>query len=1533
MFRSFIVDLSTEIEEALKDADCPERCLAYIREVTDMAKLLCDRRKYDFLDFQPLTKDRDGEATRELEDLTEQIQKVLPKESILVSRVQWGETGITRATHMEYLQKLCKHLFNSLKGMIQSSMERQSMLDDDDLYVETLQHWNIASEASKLFVDRKDVLRIVKEYLLTETDQPLVLVGGTGSGKTAFISKISIDINEAVHNGNLGMRTAIMFRFIGQSPQTNTAHQLLYSLCHQLAYVMGKYRHEVPKDFKTLKLYFIDLLQRGEFGGMIIIALDSLHLLSTCENGHKLEWLPSRIAQNVKVIVTSNTGDKEICERLHNKCQESYFEIPPLAQADSENMMKAIMNNKKRTVSYQGWRHIQNLLNTCTLPVYIKTMLEELSLLKSYDHIELGETTESAIDTILDVLEEDHGGYLVSRVIAFLTAAKHGLSITELMDVLSLDEDLLSAIYCDWHPTLRRIQPHRVMAILQDLEHHTVERRVGGVQSIFWKHNQFRQRAEDRYLSWGDDKIRTHSILADYYSGKYGGSFKKEFIYPPRYCSKIKLATTVGEACRFLPTQPNFFGTTEDDEKYNMRKMTQLPHNLLESGRTHELRENVMCNFSYIYFRIKGSSLQELLTDIDAFNDRQSSLVGDALRMCGSALDVDIKSLPVELTGRLLPHIKRYESIKNLVHQCDLAAQRCCPLVPNVQIYSAPGGPLQYECQVGGSVFCPVDIDVFTSEDGILLTAKPYYSSRVRVWELSHGDARPDMMMPVGEIHPTRNGKYLNVFQNDKSVKIFKSDCGELHGEVEYGYGVMSALDVSNKYLVFAIEKRTGPYVIDIERKFLLHKFSFHTHAVAINPDDTHLTFNTGRTLVLYQLPLMERRCVAEASDVPQDIVFISATLTCFVLTKSKMVESIFFDTISRKFKLNSILYDLDIKEMIMSHTEKYVLFRAGRSLHQVDVNTEKVLRKYQQLPQGVFVDPQSSFTGAGFTPDDEFIVASRYTFVAVWDCKTGDPLRVLHSSISPITKMFTSDAVNKAVSLLENNTFQVWNLDNIDTDILHANEVLSAPVKHVNLSSANRIACFDNTIPEVKIINTDDGRVKDILQHSNQPDIKLTTTLFSPNGRYIVTRCKLISTEDSSTSNKNWSLLRDDIMWDLDKNLKVYQTVNSRFITFDKKDVLAMNVSCMKHNIFDWTENIYCIIALVPSTGETTNLIFPQSTEFVSDPHLVYPEKDSKCHMSAIVQTCIKTYDAETGKEINRRCEIKLMLQELSDAQSEPKFMRLQNILDTSPDDFHFLDCLPLDDKNVLLPYCKGVDFYTFEAENGIIRPKQTPKGALIFNLESGTCLNHFEDFINPTSDINSIIFSKTYSAVLDSENTAFFGEAYTKETPIEVEFAPGTGRLALGGRYIVALSLNMREVVVIRTSDSSFVGHLFVHGRATCLSLGADDRTVAVGCEDGRVMILTLILELADPVTNLIGNLSSRVDAHVTQHTSTSTELIKEDIRHMSCMKPDLVRLSSRIQSAKIERRPPSRQSISNAVMVTQNNNQSGAETCHVQ
>ena len=77
-------------------------------------------------------------------------------------------------------------------------------------------------------------------------------------------------------------------------------------------------------------------------------------------------------------------------------------------------------------------------------------------------------------------------------------------------------------------------------------------------------------------------------------------------------------------------------------------------------------------------------------------------------------------------------------------------------------------------------------------------------------------------------------------------------------------------------------------------------------------------------------------------------------------------------------------------------------------------------------MPLGVYVDEIFEFVEALFTPDDNYIVASRHTYLGIWNTSTGDPVRVLQSNISPITATFTCRYDNRVVTTLQDGTMQV---------------------------------------------------------------------------------------------------------------------------------------------------------------------------------------------------------------------------------------------------------------------------------------------------------------------------------------------------------------------------------------------------------------------------------------------------------------------------------------------------------------------------
>lgn len=81
-----------------------------------------------------------------------------------------------------------------------------------------------------------------------------------------------------------------------------------------------------------------------------------------------------------------------------------------------------------------------------------------------------------------------HGRILVFHALAYITAAKSGLSESELEDLISLDDKVLDDVYQYHLPPVRRIPPLLWTRIRNDLPNYLSEREADGVSVMNWYH-------------------------------------------------------------------------------------------------------------------------------------------------------------------------------------------------------------------------------------------------------------------------------------------------------------------------------------------------------------------------------------------------------------------------------------------------------------------------------------------------------------------------------------------------------------------------------------------------------------------------------------------------------------------------------------------------------------------------------------------------------------------------------------------------------------------------------------------------------------------------------------------------------------------------------------------------------------------------------------------------------------------------------------------------------------------------------------
>ena len=115
-----------------------------------------------------------------------------------------------------------------------------------------------------------------------------------------------------------------------------------------------------------------------------------------------------------------------------------------------------------------------------------------------------------------------------------------------------------------------------------DLPGYLSDSEADGVSVINWYHRQFRDAAKDRYFKTGSDTIYFHSMMSDFFLGRYGGGIPKAFKFTEIQKHRFNLKSKDSEADRQIPAMPLVFLTKDGKiSRYNLRKFGELPYHLV----------------------------------------------------------------------------------------------------------------------------------------------------------------------------------------------------------------------------------------------------------------------------------------------------------------------------------------------------------------------------------------------------------------------------------------------------------------------------------------------------------------------------------------------------------------------------------------------------------------------------------------------------------------------------------------------------------------------------------------------------------------------------------------------------------------------------------------------------------------------------------------------------------------------------------------------------------------------------------------
>lgn len=486
---------------ALNIDDACEHVIAYFRNLTDIP----DDKRANFIES-------DKECAEQLTNLKKKLHDKLDNSNVYSVNLSY-DCYRQEPFELAFKQQMRMRITNIIDRTIEDS-------NHDTTNSENAFHLAIAAEEADGFVGRETELNFIDSYLRDqESFRALWIKSPSGAGKTALLAKVVETYKDDFH---------VICRFCGRSIDSSSAISLLRSIwwdlhqgdsrkCNDIKkYMDFPGQHHKPWECIKCKL------EKMESDNPVLVVVDAINQAEEDTEGFSLlKWLDFKLSPAVKVIVSSTdelrysfASEHISIYSLHDMGNDAWSQVQrqlsrhgrDLTQKQRKQVMCAIKQSDRSAI-------FLDVLGKCLCSVTSTTELDDLP-----------HTLTTLVGYLMDNLSrpENHGTLIVRKVMSLLVSDRVGLSQTEILDLLSHDEEFYAQVKHDSLHELpktdeRHIPPILWSRLLYDLEpllrHLTTK--AGQVLSIF--HSELRQAIANNYLSTQKEQIKTFQSLYQYY--------------------------------------------------------------------------------------------------------------------------------------------------------------------------------------------------------------------------------------------------------------------------------------------------------------------------------------------------------------------------------------------------------------------------------------------------------------------------------------------------------------------------------------------------------------------------------------------------------------------------------------------------------------------------------------------------------------------------------------------------------------------------------------------------------------------------------------------------------------------------------------------------------------------------------------------------------------------------------------------------------------------------------------------------------
>jgi tetratricopeptide (TPR) repeat protein len=394
----------------------------------------------------------------------------------------------------------------------------------DPLDREAMDHEAYAQSRERVYIGRQEYFGSVDTHAAANDTQPLVILGESGSGKSALLANWVARYRQA-HPDAL-----VLQHYIGATPYSADWAAMLRRLMGEFKRRFGL-QQDIPDQPDALRSAFPNWLYMaaasltrpgghplppdGRGAGdegfrKIVIVLDALNQLEDRDGAPDLVWLPPVLPENVRLIVSTLPG------RPLDEIQKRNWPTLKVELLSADERRKLIAKYLAQHAKSLNPARVERIAAAppSANPLYLRVLLDELRLVRTHEELEerigdylKAESPYALYEKVIARWEQDYEGDsdLVGDTLSLLWAVRRGLTETELLQALGKNGEPLPR--AKWSPLF--------LAMSDAL--------ISRDGLLTFAHDFLRTAARDAYLPNEMHQQQVHTRLADYFERQPAG--------------------------------------------------------------------------------------------------------------------------------------------------------------------------------------------------------------------------------------------------------------------------------------------------------------------------------------------------------------------------------------------------------------------------------------------------------------------------------------------------------------------------------------------------------------------------------------------------------------------------------------------------------------------------------------------------------------------------------------------------------------------------------------------------------------------------------------------------------------------------------------------------------------------------------------------------------------------------------------------------------------------------------------------------